>query len=469
MVEAGELQDLKVLVAAIGERLTDGRKVLRGRDLSVKASTEGQHRDVQLGEVRGRVIGEEVAVPGRGHGGDDAGHLRIRHRAFELVGEIALDGVQVFFIGDDGEDFALAFGGAVGLGLGLSTGNGELADLLGQEIGAADARAGEQDDEGYVLIAGGNHGSNLSAFAVADETDAGDLGTLLEEGYRSFNVGGEVGGGGIGELAAALAEAALIHAKNLDAMAGEVVGEDEEGLVLHDLLVAVMRATACDEHDGGEGTVAFGTGEGSGQLDVGGRVPEGHILGVVGIGLYGRLRAVGGDGGRVLDAGERERKTAGALRPLAFDAVARGIELADEDTGDGFDVDGDIRSCDGDGGERYAARTLVNAVHGAGEAAGSVLDVEEDSQRKAVAHREAAEPVSLDAGRRSHGLSNSGKGEGKDGQNQKKTLHKNTSLRAPEKSVNRVAAVYNALSRKRKPGWGELGRVLRPKISPFDN
>ena len=66
MVEAGELQDFKVLVAAIGERLTDGRKVLRGRDLSVKASTEGQHRDVQLGEVRGRVIGEEVAVPGRG-------------------------------------------------------------------------------------------------------------------------------------------------------------------------------------------------------------------------------------------------------------------------------------------------------------------------------------------------------------------------------------------------------------------
>ena len=78
-----------------------------------------------------------------------------------------------------------------------------------------------------------------------------DLGAALEERHRGEGVGGEVRGGGTLALRGGAADAAVVAAQDDDAVAGEVVGDQAERLEAEQLLVAVLRPAAGDQHDGG--------------------------------------------------------------------------------------------------------------------------------------------------------------------------------------------------------------------------
>ena len=106
-----------------------------------------------------------------------------------------------------------------------------MASLLGyDDLIAGDAGSGHHHDERYIFVAGGDHGRDDSAFAVADQADfvGIDFGTRFQIGDAGFGVGGEIGGGAGCEISGGLGGAAVVGAQHGDSVAGEVVGENEE-------------------------------------------------------------------------------------------------------------------------------------------------------------------------------------------------------------------------------------------------
>ena len=72
--------------------------------------------------------------------------------------------------------------------------------LRDQYLIAGNAGSRHHHDERDVFVARGNHGSDDSAFAVADQSDLVgiDFGARLQVSDAGFGVGGEVGGCGAG-------------------------------------------------------------------------------------------------------------------------------------------------------------------------------------------------------------------------------------------------------------------------------
>src|SRR5436190_1192681 len=108
------------------------------------------------------------------------------------------------------------------------------------------------------------HQGELSAWAWAARAGAGisgaasasTLSAAARVGGGRLGVGGEVLAGGRGDVAGRLREAAVVAAQDRDAAAAEVVGEDQEGPVAQEPLVAVLRARAGDQRGGRERTLA---------------------------------------------------------------------------------------------------------------------------------------------------------------------------------------------------------------------
>ena len=316
MVEAGELFEFDVCVAGGGEGGADGGEVLCGGDLDVFGAVECEDRAGDVAESGGGVVGEEEAEPGSGEGfGGSIDAVGGEHRGeagAELLVEGSGGGGGLFGLKDEVDEVGFIgrdFGGEVG---GHAGGEGDEAGLFGEDLRAGDAGSGEEDEEGDGLIAcrglvfGCNHGRDEAAFGVAEEAGAVgvDFGAGAEVGEASFGVGGELGGGGGGDGAGGVAYAAVVIAEDGDAVAGEVVGENEEGFVAEDGLVAVVRAGAGDEEDRGKGAGAGREGEGGGQGVAGGGVSVSDVDGLVGEGWDGILGAFGGgEVGEVGDAG----------------------------------------------------------------------------------------------------------------------------------------------------------------------
>ncbi len=142
----------------------------------------------------------------------------------------------------------------IGFGLGGSHGQAKCASLSDQHLITANAGASHEDDESYVGIAGGHHGRDDAAFAMADETELVMIHfrAAFEIGEAGFDVSSEIGGGGGGEIAGGFADAAIVHTEDGDALASEVIGEHEKRTVAEEGLVAILRTGAGDENDAWE-------------------------------------------------------------------------------------------------------------------------------------------------------------------------------------------------------------------------
>ena len=113
------------------------------------------------------------------------------------------------------------------------------------------------------------HDAHLSEFLQASQ--------ILDSCARIL---GEVGGGGIGKDTCRGGRATVVVAQTGNAMAGKPVGEQEEGLVLEQLLIAVLRPAARhhEHHRTFFLLIAHRISECASQSDIGGRVDKGHLL-----------------------------------------------------------------------------------------------------------------------------------------------------------------------------------------------
>jgi hypothetical protein len=158
---------------------------------------------------------------------------------------------------------------------------------------------------------------------VADDADAGrvDLGLRLQPGERGAGVLVLGLVRGVALVAARAADAAVVVAEHDDAVAREVVGEHEEGLVAHDRLVAVLRARAGEQDDAGGLAAGGRDGEAAGEDDgVDGAGDRGLADGVGERG-FGFLRALGAEVGDALagrEAAQLEREALAVLVELAL-------------------------------------------------------------------------------------------------------------------------------------------------------
>ena len=187
-----------------------------------------------------------------------------------------------------------------------------------QDREAVDRRTGHEDREGDVVALRGDVRREVAALAVAQEAHRGGVDARVgdQQVEAGAHVAGEVGEGGVGVAAGAAADAAVVDAQDREAGARQPVGEQQEGLVADELLVAVLRAAARDQQHGRHAILALGQRERARERDV--AVLVGHLLLEVREGRHRFLRAqVGG-----LGPLEGEGEGLAALGEGALDGVA---------------------------------------------------------------------------------------------------------------------------------------------------
>src|SRR5207302_8632454 len=124
-----------------------------------------------------------------------------------------------------------------------------------------------ENEPSFVRRWGGQDGGDDSALVMADEADffGVDFFPRLQIGEGNGRVAGEVLRGSLIELAGGLANAALVVAKNGDALACEVVGQNQKGAMAGNVFVAIVRTRACDKNRGRKWTAAGRKGQRTGE------------------------------------------------------------------------------------------------------------------------------------------------------------------------------------------------------------
>ncbi len=326
MIQPRQAHHGGVRVPALLQRPFDGGRVLVGQYLQVAFARDREDRAAHLRQRGRRVVEHEVPHPGR------RGLLHERRQGFLRAGRLdrlqALDDARRrLFLAQDREDLTLdgRVGGdrIVGRAARLHDGRG----LREQDVVAGDARPCEHDHEGDLRVRGSQHRRNDPAFAVADEPDARRVdvrprGERLPGGPR---VAGEILARRRHEISGRLANAAVVVAHHRDAVAREVVGEDEERLVPEDLLVAILRSAARDQDDRWKRTLPFRQSQRAVEDGLSRRVGDGDVFRSIG---ERRLRLLGTGWPRELldllqDEGQRT-----ALCPGAGDLGAGAVQSA---------------------------------------------------------------------------------------------------------------------------------------------
>ena len=89
--------------------------------------------------------------------------------------------------------------------------------------------------------------------------------------------------------------ATIIETQGGDAVSGQIVGNDEKGLVVEDLFIAIL-CTAARYHNQHRNLIAllesFGIDKSACKTSVSSLILKGYFLGLIGIRLYGMLRAI---------------------------------------------------------------------------------------------------------------------------------------------------------------------------------
>src|SRR5262249_8090667 len=123
--------------------------------------------------------------------------------------------------------------------------------------------------EGDVARASGRHRTDRRTLADAEHADARGVDRVarLQQGNSSEQIRRQllVGGGRI--VAGRATDAAVIDAQDRDAMASQVIGDHEEGLVTGERGVSILRPTAALEDDRRMTALAPRDGERAGALD----------------------------------------------------------------------------------------------------------------------------------------------------------------------------------------------------------
>lgn len=297
MVEFGELADVGIFVAGIGEGFLDERHVdLRG-DLQIFLAVEDEYGASGLLEIGERIVIEEEAEPwGRKHaelllegGRRDGG---IHATGFDEIDELFVEGIGILFLANEVVSGFVEIEAGLDLRFGEIAGAGDEFGLRQQRVFTLGGGRAEENQPGDRFGARSEIRRDDGAFAVADNADFGGIDFLarLEVGDGGFGVGGQVESGRVVGVAGGFGSAALVVAKDGNSLSGEVVGEDEERLVIGDGFVAILRAGAGNEDGSGERTVALGKGEHASERDVGGFVGNGDFFLAVGVRLRGGLR-----------------------------------------------------------------------------------------------------------------------------------------------------------------------------------
>src|SRR5580692_2237535 len=326
MIEAGEFVDFEMFVVGLFQGLADRSKILLRQNLLVFFAVEDQHGTGYSAQCDGGIVGQKIAEPGRSELLDLQANLRFGNIACHLFSQLFFERGIVFFgrdsFGFDQREHFFFFGGMFGgfFGLGAAGDSNGFA-LRDQNLISGDAGAGHHHDESDVRVAGGDHGGDHGAFAVADQSNfvGIDFGAGLEVGDAGFGVGGEVGGGGGLEIASRFGGAAIVGAKYGDAVTGEIVGENQEWFVAEQGLVAILRAGTGDEHDCGKRTLALRNGESRGQRDVLNFVFVSDVFVAIGIGLHRILWTFGLERGFIFYRFQYQGQRVARLGPLAVD------------------------------------------------------------------------------------------------------------------------------------------------------
>ena len=229
-------------------------------------------------------------------------------------------------------------------------------------LGAGHARAGEHDDEGHVLRLAGRERRHQPALAVAHQADLllGDLRMGLEPLHPGQGVLCKIGRGGGIHAPRRAADPAVVRPQHGDAMAAQMVGEDQERLMTQERLIAVLGAAAGDQHHRRKGTLARRDRQRAGELHIPVRV--GHLLRGVRERRPGLLDPLG-PLHRLAAQPEGER--GGALGEGALDRRFAQRALERGNARHALDLEADLLSLDGDLLERHALGVLHGDVDGA--------------------------------------------------------------------------------------------------------
>src|ERR1035441_449109 len=221
------------------------------------------------------------------------------------------------------------------------------------------------------------------------------FGAGLQVSYGGFRVRGEIGGGGLVEIAARSARATVVGPQYDDAFARQIVGQHQEGLVSHEAFVAILLARARDQHHRRKRALALRDGQGASQFYAGALIRVLEVFGTIGVRLHGVLRGARFLRLRARAPLQQQRKGAAALRESAID---RG-----EIFGDGAHI---FRSQAGyferehrtfaPGRRRDPRSALVGTVQGCGQAILGGSEV--DHQSQLLSHVENALPGAVQFG-----------------------------------------------------------------------
>ena len=162
--------------------------------------------------------------------------------------------------------------------------------LRDEDPPAVDPRPGEHDDAGEVGAPGSEQRRDQSPFAVADDADPCriDVGAFFEPLDRRFGISCEVDARRLRRIAARAADAAIVVTEDGNPGSRQGIGEDEERLVIHERLVAVLLTRAGDEHHGRPRPGPLRERERAGEIDAVVGIPEGGLTDVI------RERGLGG-------------------------------------------------------------------------------------------------------------------------------------------------------------------------------
>ena len=270
--------------------------------------------------------------------------------------------------------------------------------LLGKDLAARNAGAGQEDDEADILrVPGGDHRGDQAALAVAHQADLlrVDLLAAFEEVDPGLHVGGEVGARCLGVVARGPAHPAIVDAQHRHAPAGEVVGQDEERLMPEQRLVAVLRPGARDQDHGGEGAVPPGQGERACELVARLLVLVGHLGRVVGEGGLGAEPPGSSFCSETLSV---FFMVSGIVTPPSCfhspaASVPAALSLPENSPFDELDLERQLFLPERDGVDLHALHALVGAVHRGSVGAVLLLEeVQDDPQLDARVGLERALP-----------------------------------------------------------------------------
>ena len=252
-----------------------------GQHLAVAVAIDGKERTAQAAKVHAVVQTYESAHPGQTHlGGKAYGVAAAQPYALPLVGGEALGALfaqtrseGLVVVGRHRVHRRIEGAQHIEAAVDQTLGNAvELQDalvLLKQYVGTRRSGTGQQHDEGHLAVARCHDGGYHSALAVANDAHAlgVDFFLFAQEVESGLGVVGKIERRGILHFALRAAGAAVVAAQHGDAVASQVVGQHEEGLVAQQLLVAVLLAAATDKDHRREGTRAVGKGQRPGQRD----------------------------------------------------------------------------------------------------------------------------------------------------------------------------------------------------------